>query len=368
MKIQKASLLLAALPLIALANQPGSSTGDNFYTGKSDGWFWYQDPPVEAEEEAPPLEVPPVVATAKAPAPPPQAVEPSGPPPFSVAWLKEKFPEARQQAIDDPNPENMRRYYYLQRIILDKAQRFADVSREITISDPLIDESTRRSTSSFAANAQTKNAGLAQIDLLQKLSSKAGLFFFYKANCDICLSQAQVLKSFKTYSEFTIIPISLDGSFLEGNPFGEFRRDSGQAKQLGITDAPALALAIPPKTARIVSFAPIAADALRGRVVLVAKSAGLISEEEYRRTLPYNDTGYLIADGMERMPPELFDSPKKFNAYIQQQANKLTTNSYPSYTDVSGDVYSGQGSDAGHIDAESEVLKDFLPPSATTPP
>lgn len=348
-------LLTAALPLAALAagSESTQNASPHFYSGKGEGWFWYQEPPVEIEEEP----VPPVVAES-ATAQPVEPQKPSGPRVFSVAWLKEKVPAARERAIDDPTPENMQAYYYLQRIVLDKAQRFADVSRFITISDPLIDESIRRSTSSFAANEQTRAAGVSQQQVLTKISQKAGLFFFFKANCDLCIRQAQVLKSFKNQSEFTIIPVSLDGSFLEGNPFGLYQRDNGQARRLGITDAPALALAIPPKTAKVVSFAPIAADALKGRIVLVAKNINLISDEDYKKTLPYNDTGYLLGDALEGMPPDLYDDPKKFTAFIRQNAKSSDTYRGPAPTSPS------TPQDQGDTDLEAQTLNFLL----STPP
>lgn len=353
-------LLTAALPLAALAvaSESPQNAAPHFYSGKGEGWFWYQEPPVEIEEEPAP---PPAVVESGA-AQPAETLKPSGPPVFSVAWLKEKLPAARERAIDDPTPENMQAYYYLQRIVLDKAQRFADVSRFITISDPLIDESIRRSTSSFAANEQTRAAGVSQQQVLTKIAQKAGLFFFFKANCDLCMRQAQVLKSFKSQSEFTIIPVSLDGSFLEGNPFGLYQRDNGQAKRLGITDAPALALAIPPKTAKVVSFAPIAADALRGRIVLVAKNINLISDEDYKKTLPYNDTGYLLGDALEGMPSDLYDDPKKFTAFIRQNAKSSDT--YRGQEPTRPSSLQEQGEQPKVRDLEAETLNFLL----STPP
>lgn len=355
-------LLTAALPLAALAaaSESPQNAAPHFYSGKGEGWFWYQEPPAEIEEEP----APPAVVESAA-AQPAEPVKPSGPPVFSVAWLKEKVPAARERAIDHPTPENMQAYYYLQRIVLDKAQRFADVSRFITISDPLIDESIRRSTSSFAANEQTRAAGVSQQQVLTKISQKAGLFFFFKANCDLCIRQAQVLKSFKSQSEFTIIPVSLDGSFLEGNPFGLYQRDNGQAKRLGITDAPALALAIPPKTAKVVSFAPIAADALMGRIVLVARNINLISDEDYKKTLPYNDTGYLLGDALEGMPPDLYDDPKKFNAFIRQNAKSSDTYRGQEPTRPSSPQVLGEKPEVRDLEAETLNFLLSTPPETS---
>lgn len=366
-KMHGACLIFAAWPLLAGASEPGPIAGDTFYKGKGDGWFWYKDPPPPIEEEEP-IPDPPAMPTAPESKPTTEAVKPVGPTVGSVAWLREKIPQAREKAIDDPSPENMQRYYYLQRIALDKSQRFADVSRVITMSDPLIDESIRRSTSSFAANAQTKSAGLAQAELLQTLSQKVGLFFFYKANCDLCLKQLQVLKSFKFSTDFTIIPVSLDGSFLEGNSFGAYRRDNGQAKLLGITDAPAIALAIPPKTAKIVSYAPIAADALRSRIILASKTAGIISEDDYRQTLPYNDTGYLLVDGMDQMPPELFDDSKKFTEYVRQQAENADKKRKPSTTAFSNDNFGDGALGVGEGSLQKETLDYLLIPENNQSP
>jgi len=365
------TLLCTAWPLFANAGDPNPIAGDTFYKGKSDGWFWYKDPPppIEEEEPEPPEMSKALVSTESSSE---DKAKPKGPPVFSVAWLREKLPEARESAIDDPSPENMQRYYYLQRIAMDKAQRFADVSRVITMSDPLIDESIRRSTSSFAANAQTKTAGEAQNELLKGLSKKVGLFYFYKANCDLCNRQLQVLKSFKFSTDFTIIPISLDGSFLEGNSFGAYRRDTGQAKMLRITDAPAIALAIPPKSARIVSFAPIAADALRSRIVLVAKTAGVITEDEYKQTLPYNDTGYLLAEGMDRMEPETIDDPKKFTEFIRRQAEITGNHQKDNFRQSSSFSSLSQVNAPDETDLNSDPLKIFSqavvePASASDP-
>ena len=125
--------------------------GTSFLDGKEEGWFWKKTPPEPPEEMEP---EPTVAKTDKAedqdkqmPVPEPSvtvAVE-EGPEAFTVAWYRENVQKLRDRAIDDPTQENVRAYYLAQRIMLDKASRFTDMARLVTSTDPLIDESSRRS-------------------------------------------------------------------------------------------------------------------------------------------------------------------------------------------------------------------------------
>jgi conjugal transfer pilus assembly protein TraF len=53
----------------------------------------------------------------------------SGPAPLSAAWLRANLERFRDQAIDDPSPRNVALYLYLQRLVLDKAERFAEAGQ-----------------------------------------------------------------------------------------------------------------------------------------------------------------------------------------------------------------------------------------------
>jgi conjugal transfer pilus assembly protein TraF len=64
--------------------------------------------------------------------------------PLSTAWFRKNLEKYRDRAIDDPSAENVAAYYYLQRVMMDKAHRFTDVAREVVMSDPFLDENQRR--------------------------------------------------------------------------------------------------------------------------------------------------------------------------------------------------------------------------------
>ncbi|EPC3575721.1 conjugal transfer protein TraF [Morganella morganii] len=289
---------------------------------KDEGWFFYNEKqvtkpkpiiPTKPKPDTPkPKPVEPKLTPAPAPAPEPK---------FTVKWYRENIQKLRDEAIDNPTKENVRRYYYVQRIMLDKASRYADMARLVTTTDPFIDENNRRSTSSFAAMEQTRVADENRGRVLNSISSKAGIFFFFKGkDCPLCEKQAFVLKTFSHETSINVIPISVDGFPLPQNEFNNMKIDTGQAKKLGITNVPAIALAIPPKDIRIISFSAISSDSLKERTVLIAKDAKLISEQDYTSTLPLNHNGYIDSDIIKDMPDDILNDPILFVEYIQKRS------------------------------------------------
>ncbi|HCB3912015.1 TPA: conjugal transfer protein TraF [Citrobacter freundii] len=310
--------------------------GQAFLNGKEEGWFWRKSPPEPVKKKPvklpppptlPPQETPKQVAqTPMESTPEPAATEKPGPAPFTVAWFNENIQKLRNQAIDNPTQENVRAYFLAQRIMLDKASRFTDMARLVTSTDPLIDENSRRSTSTFGAMDQSNEAENNSRTVIKDVATKAGLFFFFRGeNCSICVKQASVMNTFSFMTDMKVIPISLDGKPLPGNIYPDWRPDSGQASKLQISNAPAIALAIPPSTTRIVSFGPISADQLISRTVLIAHDAGIISDQQYKSTLPYNDTGYIDSNILNDMPKDLTQQPDEFIKYIQAKAGYGST-------------------------------------------
>ena len=92
---------------------------------------------------------------------------------MSVEWLRANLPVLRDRAIDQPTQENVRAYYYAQRIMMDKAQVFSDVAREVTGTDPLLDENLRVPFASAAKAAQLRNANESKAAILEAVAAKA---------------------------------------------------------------------------------------------------------------------------------------------------------------------------------------------------
>ncbi len=81
------------------------------------------------------------------------------------------------KAIDEPTNENVRAYLYLQRVMMDKVSQFADVSQQVIMGDPVLDEIGRRPLAIYAANRMDREAGNQRDVALGEVSNRALLFF-----------------------------------------------------------------------------------------------------------------------------------------------------------------------------------------------
>ncbi len=243
-------LVLLILAMLTTFGCFAQTSNEGFYAGKREGWFFHKDP---KEQKVKPPVVPP--------APPPESTKsvekPPGPvvqkaPPFSVKWLRENLDTLRDAAIDNPTQENVSAYYYAQRVLLDKADRFATISQQVVLSDPYLDENnnfpfaTAARANVMRLREDAKKAGLAHV------ATKAGIWFFFDSKCTYCAMQISVLKHFADDYGFVVKAISLDGKTLPGLPFPVVK-DQGQFKSLNLSLTPTIVLALPPKTFLIVS-------------------------------------------------------------------------------------------------------------------
>lgn len=333
------SSLLVAPGFIAAAEEPETSETQEepplpaagsatFYKGKAEGWFWYKDPaevvPEKKEKKKQPPPPPPPKAENK---PPPKAEPvPTGPAVFGVQWIKENLPKYRDKAIDVPTEENVSAYYYLQRLMMDKANKFAEMSSTVIMKDPMLDEDSRRPVATYAANAMNRDVSKRADKVMKDLGEKVGLFFFFKSDCLLCSEQAGVLQGLSNKTGITIYPISMDGKPLDQNIYSEYTIDSGQAKSLNIFNAPALALAIPPNKTAIVGYGAITLDVLQNRILMAARDNGIISNEVFASTQPFTDTGLLSMEDSTGLSEEDLKDPQKLVEHLRMQLaqkNKL---------------------------------------------
>lgn len=269
-----------------------------FEERKAEGWFFYNEKYEEEPEpeDAPPPPLPTTTTTAPPePTPAEAKSEPAPPAPLSAKWMRENLPKYMDAAWNDPSPENVQAFFMLQRFAMDRSGEFADVAREVTMGNVMLDESTRRPFSSFASQDLDRQAGQRRRRLLQDIAQKAGLFVFYESDCGLCKTMAPILSLLN--SDFTMTPISLDGKDLPGDPFPNMRPDQGHAEQLGVETLPAIYLVTPEG-----EFMPLAHGAtsltdLRERIVLGATQLGVISEDAYNSTRSVNNLHLDLSPG-----------------------------------------------------------------------
>lgn len=270
---------------------------DSFWQNRSDGWFFYEEPPKPVEEviEEPEPE-PPQSMTVTEP-PEPQETTPAAPPapePFSAEWFRENLPKYRDAAWNDPTIENVQAFFYLQRYMMDRSEQFSDAAQLATLGHPILDEANRRPTAAAGSRQLDRIAANNRETVLDNLAERVGIFYFYDSQCQECAEITNLVKMLER--TFAVIPVSMDGQDLPGNPFPNFRPNDGHAEQVGVEQTPALYLAEPSGEFAAFAHGPISLNDARQRIVLAALRVGWISREEFNKTRPVRNLDQDLSD------------------------------------------------------------------------
>lgn len=325
------SIALFTLLLLAPIGVGWGEDADHgrYFDRGAEGWFWYEPDPPPAEAppkvEATPLPVPAEAVPAEIAPPPDQPAE--GPAPLSAAWFRANLDDYRDRAIDDPSPENVEAYLYLQKIALERAGAFAEASAAATVRDPWLDANSERPIATYAAQAVDAHAEAAHSALLRELAKGAGILFFYRANCPLCASQAGVLKLAKDVHGFEIIAVSLDGSPPPGG-LDSHRLNQGQAARLGVAALPAIFLIRPPDLIAPLAQAPLDLQTLGRRIIGQAHAAGLVSDDAYLATRAIRRPFALPGD-LGDIPADVLEDPARLVAHIRRRVGIPGTGEQP---------------------------------------
>ena len=270
-----------ALATFLLASTSASGA-THWFEDKQEGWFWYNEVAEDLPEDLPAADEPAIAKAAhsepnRLPELPPQA-----PALFSSAWLRENLDHYLETAIDDPTPENVQAFLYLQRLSLDRAERFSDAVSMALVADPALDETTRSPIAPFAANQTPKVVAERRARMLERISTQAGIFFFFESTCPYCQAQAPVLSRLAEAYGFTVYAVSVDGHALPGGEFPDFRVDRGTAEQLGVINYPAMFLVAPPNSYVNLAQGAVSMLELEDRIVQASVLLGLITEDEFQ--------------------------------------------------------------------------------------
>lgn len=263
-----------------------------FFNRMAEGWYWYQDPPEEPEpaEQQPPLPEEP--QTAEPPSEPPSTPEPEPveqtATPGSVAFLRDALPVALDVATDNPTPDNVERYFLLQKLAMDKSEIFAEVAKMVTTGHPELDEGRRRPRQDTFAKALEEEAESRKREVLTDFFQTNALVMFMDRNCSSCALMAENFFRMQQTHGLVWQSVSMDGTLLPEEISGTQSFDAGLSEQLGVANGGAVFIAAPPNTFIPVTWNPTGGAEIADRILLVARRAGLISNSELRDTQPVN--------------------------------------------------------------------------------
>lgn len=243
-----------------------------FFERKEEGWFWYKDP--KEVDKPKPLLVP--LVPAPEPEVPEEPTKEAGPPPFSIAWIRKNLPTALDAALDDPSQEKVATYLYLQRLLIDRSDNFAQAAVRVSALDPLLDENNRLPVATAAKVVAARSQKEGSEEALRFLGQRSGLWFFFDAKCVHCEGQYESLKRLSDKYGFPLLNASADGVPLPSMSEGDWVQDSGQFRNIGLQIYPTTVLAVPPDKYIIVSQGAMSLDMLEERILLAAEDQKLL--------------------------------------------------------------------------------------------
>lgn len=304
-----ASLVLASLALASSAVAAEGSR-DPYYKN-TQGWHFYEPTKKPKPAPEPVLEPPPTPAVVTMP-----PSTPDEPAPLSSEWIIKNLPKFRNQALDDPSRENVELVAYLERLSLDKAERYAQARQQVVVNNPVLDEYARSPLTAVQRAAAETQMSAAKKQALAVIANRAGLWYFYSSQCPYCAKQDPILDRFVGRTGFSILPISLDGGPLASRAPKNYVVNQGQAERLGVMMTPTLVVA-DTATGKLLNLAAglRTISEIEERLLQVGKSEGWISEAQYDEAVR-GEQRMFLTDGLQQMeaiqnnPAALLDALK----------------------------------------------------------
>ncbi|AEH16238.1 conjugal transfer protein TraF [Shewanella sp. SM101] len=275
-----AIFIAAAMASTAVvAEQASTQSSDNFYKQRERGWYWHELPPKEdIPEKVEPPKPSPVQAEAQTDEPQ-NSVEA-----MSVKWFQENLPKAKELALNTGRPEDVKRYLYIQRAAIDRANQFAATYISEQMFDPYLDESLRRPENDVSLQAFKGTQSENQWKLIESIGKKATLIYFFSSNCPYCAKQTPYLIRLAKEYGWTIMPVSIDGGKVPNDDFhvfGDYRvANSEMAQRFDVLATPTLYVTNNTGDYFLLSSGLVGMDSLGERIIALASKEKIISESE----------------------------------------------------------------------------------------
>ena len=254
----------------AVPTKPSTAKGQH-------GWFWYDDPAEAATTPPPPP--PPVGRT---------SAEPTANQPEigSGAWIAANIDKIRNRAIDNPTKDNIELFAYVQKLMMDKSEVFANAYITDVAANPALDETSRHPVSGYANFTVNEAINRNRDAALSKISKGTAIWYFFKSDCPYCQRQSGLLQKMAAKYGFDVLPISLDDLPQINGDFPDWVPDQGQGRALGVTATPTMYL-VHPETKQVVFLESglRALPELETRVMEVAKANKWLTDQEYEKAM-----------------------------------------------------------------------------------
>lgn len=154
--------------------------------------------------------------------------------------IRKDLDAKRALAVVHPTPENIKAYMAAQQFEIERAAYFADVWRRVLWQNAELNLGMKNPMNNLAIKVKNKERDKAEIDTMTALAKEWGMFFFFKGDCPYCKHMVPALQWLTRSYDMTILPVSMDGSSIEGLPPAV--QDNGLAKKIGVEVVPLFVL------------------------------------------------------------------------------------------------------------------------------
>lgn len=272
-----------------------------YYSPDSKGWFFYDESIFLKNEEEPEIQQPtPEKAINQNNKSEPTQVA------LDVTWLRDNMPQMLDDMQNNPTDENIARYVFAQRLLLDMSSRVSTNVMRFMEENPILDENNRRPTTGMDLVTFKGQVADNRKSVMSKIADKAHVWFFYKSTCDFCHRQIPILQAFYRRYGVTVLAVSMDGPRIAGMDNFSHRVDTNRfwTQQMNITRTPTLMLMMNDgsgftKLTNGLETLPFIED----RIMTIGRQMDLITEEELEKAQDVLDInslkkvdGTLLAD------------------------------------------------------------------------
>jgi conjugal transfer pilus assembly protein TraF len=305
------ALLIAASPALSV---------DDFLKRKEEGWFWYQKEPeliIPEKIEVPEPKEEALPEVVKIEVPKKEKTEP-----LSVQWFKKSYEDLLHNAVDNPTPENVEKYRYATRVMLDKASNFGREFKKQALLDPFLDESNRYPFSSAMRGSFMRMTNKAKTNALKTISEKAGIWIFVNSTCDFCALQYPVIKNSIRENGWVAKFITPDGerpSYMDAED--DLAKDDGHSDHFKIKIWPSVALVVPPEKVIVLTQGMLSRDLFEERVLMAGDMAGLLGGEDRLAIFP-NERGILTPEDIREAGKFIDEDGDAFKTKVQDLIEK----------------------------------------------
>jgi conjugal transfer pilus assembly protein TraF len=172
--------------------------------------------------------------------PPPAATETHEKPSPSAEELEiakfEKFKveleRVEKLAVWNPTPENVERFYRMQRKALNQSSLFSDVYRRLVWERPDLDYTLKRPVNEIGKREWGDTRAVDRELFLNKVAPKIGLFYVFRGNCGPCHVFSPIMRDFANRYAITVRGVSMDGS--RNDDISTSFVDHGQLRSWGV--------------------------------------------------------------------------------------------------------------------------------------